>query len=224
MYIDESGNNDTHLVLGAVWFPGGEAFQLTRTIDTMADAAGFEDELRFKEIDERRLPFYLDVVDVVMKEAPTLTFTALSVERRGLKSVDRAIEELFHPIIRSVEHSDTSGRAPLPRVLNVYEDAENPGPDGILLEDVGGRLKDAAAAQLGGQLHVGRLPPAGSKANRPVQLADLYTSSIARFLNATGQRDTARDRFATVFLDRLGIPEGPASEQRVEDMAVHVSL
>jgi hypothetical protein len=57
-----------------------------------------------------------------------------------------------------------------------------------------------------------------------VQVADLYTSSLNRILNAEGDRTAAKDEFANYLLERLGLPHGPENPESFNDMTVHLSL
>ena len=45
-----------------------------------------------------------------------------------------------------------------------------------------------------------------------------------RVLNATRERVSPKDRFADHLLQRLGLPEGPTTEERDGDMTVHIAL
>ena len=224
-YADESGKNDDHLVVGAVWFLGPEILEVTRLVEQLAKAAGFPEELHFKEITDQNVGFYQTVIDQVLNYSATIGFTSISVERRGHKSVDQVLRDLYYHLVRrAIEHFDETGRAPLPRSLSVIKDAENPGPDKLLLADLEDRLKQAGKALYEGRLYVDRLYARDSKSNIPLQLADLYTSAVSRVLNAKGKRHSARDRLANYFLGRLGIPHGFLAEEKIGDMTVHLAL
>ncbi len=225
-YADESGKTDNFLVVGAVWFLNGpEIIEVTQEVERLAKARGISAELHFREIDYSTLDFYKEVAALVLARSATISFTSISVERRGHKRVDDAIANLYeHLLLRGVEYHDSTNRAPLPRSLSVFKDREEVGRDKLLMANLEESLRQASEARLEGKLYVDRLAAVDSEENIPVQLGDLYTSSVARVLNATGKRNSARDDFADFFLGELGIPNGPAAEERVGDMVAHVAL
>ena len=224
-YADESGKTDDYLVVGAVWFLGPEILEVTRLVEELVKAAGFSEELHFKEITDQNLSFYRTVIDRVLNYSATISFTSIMIERRGHKNVDQALRDLYYHLVRrAIEHFHQTGRAPLPRSLSLIKDAENPGPDKLLLADLEDRLKQTAKTIFEDKLYVDRLYAQNSKLNIPLQLADLYTSAVSRILNAKGKRDSARDRLADYFLRRLGIPDGPMSKEKIGDMTVHLAL
>lgn len=225
-YTDESGKTDNFLVVGAVWFVNGpEIVEVTRAVEKFAKAAGVAPELHFKTITDANLPYYRQVADLVVSKAATVSFTSISVDRRGHKSIDAALAGMhYHLLMRGIEYQDSSGRAPLPRSLSVFKDREEVGRDKLLMEDLRVKLRQASETQFGGRLYVDRLVAVDSKENIPVQLADLYASSVARVLNATGKRDTARDKFADYLLNLLGTPKGPATKRQEGDLVMHTSL
>ena len=226
VYTDESGKTDDHLVVGSVWFLNGpEILQLSREVESLANNRNVSAELHFKEITEGVVEFYLEVVDLILQRAAVISFSSLSVERRGHKNIDLVLAQLhFHLIVKGIEHHDASGRAPLPRSITVFKDQEEAGRDKLLLADLGERLRQASQTRFDGKLQVDHLAPVSSAEDIPVQVADLYTSSVARVLNAKGMRSTPRDRVADALLEGLGTPEGPTSADRVGDIAVHMAL
>jgi hypothetical protein len=225
VYMDESGKNAAHLVVGGAWFlHGPDLLEVSRGIEALAREHGFDGELHFRDISAEQLPFYQAVVDFVLERTATISFVSVSVERRGLR-VQEAIQDLFfHLLAKGVTQHDETGRAPLPRSLTVFKDAEEPGSDRLMLANIRQRLRDAGAATFDGRLTVNRIAPADSARNVLIQLADLYVSSVSRVLNAEGARGQPRDRFANHFLERLGTPHGPDREEQVGDMTVHFAL
>lgn len=225
VYVDESGKTDDHLVVGGVWFLNGpEIITIDREARAILAAGGLG-ELHFKEITDAVLPHYMAVGELIVQHLSTLSFTSISVERRGHKNIDAVLVTLlYHLLLRGVEHHHGTGRAPLPRALTAFKDLEEVGRDKLALAEVKERLLQASDARLDGLLLPDTFAPMNSFQNVPIQIADLYTSSVARVLNATGARSSARDRFADWFLSRLGQPGGPKGEEKVGDISVHVVL
>lgn len=223
-YADEAGKTEDHLVVGMAWYlHGPDQLAAMKAVQDLAKAHGFDAELHFKEIDERRLPFYVAVIDAVLAAAPTIAFTSGNVERRGHKNTDEVLRELYYQVaVRSIRHHHESGRARLPRSLILIKDSENAGPDQILLANLSDRMEQASASLFAGALGVDRLGAADSEGNVLVQLADLYTSSVSRVLNRTG-KPGAKDTFAEHFLKSLGQPVEPGVEQ-IGDLSVYLRL
>ena len=71
----------------------------------------------------------------------TISFKALSVERRGINKANEALTDLYYLLlVKGVEHEHSTGRGVLPRGLQLWKDAEEPGFDKILLENVQDRV------------------------------------------------------------------------------------
>jgi hypothetical protein len=223
-YADEAGKTEDHLVVGMAWYlHGPDQLVAMRAIQDLAKAYGFESELHFKEIDDRRLPFYVSVVDAVLSGTSTIAFTSGNVVRRGHRNTDEVLREIYYQVaMRSIRHHHETGRARLPRSLILIKDAENAGPDQVLLANLGDRLEQASASLFGAALGIDRLGSDDSEQNVLIQLADLYTSSVSRVLNRTG-KPGPKDEFAEYFLKRLGQPIQPDAEQ-IGDLSVHLRL
>ena len=89
-----------------------------------------------------------------MRPAAAVSFRAISTERAGL-NVDRALEQLFtHLLLRGIEEEHRSGRAPLPRSVSFWKDAENLAQDRLMLADMKQRMFDVSAARFGGALRL----------------------------------------------------------------------
>src|SRR5207249_599060 len=123
-------------------------------------------------------------IDVVVDNASALSLKYIAVPRAGAGPVQQIIPKLiYHLIARGISHEHESGRAPLPRNLQLWKDAEEKGHDRLVLAEVGDKLRNAAAAQFGGQLLVDVLEAADSKSNDLLQVADVFVASINRILN-----------------------------------------
>lgn len=226
VYLDETGKTGKHVVVGAVWLAQGfDMIETVRAVERVAKEEGVEAELHFKTIDDRKIAYYKRIVDLVVDRAATVTFMSVSVDRPGLKSVERAIADLqFHLLVRGIEHHQESGRAPLPRTLDIFKDSEEPGRDRLVLADIRERLLQASEGRFDGKLEVERVGAYDSEGNVLIQLADLYTSSVGRVLNRQQDSRRPKDLFADYFLGRLGTPVGPTSTDTVGDLSVHITL
>lgn len=205
VYSDESGKTDTHLIVGSVWFLSGEDVgRVTLALDEWRDKVGFRDEFHFTKVNERNVDRYLNVINILDTFATTISFRAITIERRGHTDLSRVLDDLLlHLLVRGVKHEHESGRAPLPRSISVFKDAEEESRDKLAVENLTFHLKNASKSQFGGKLHVSLISAIDSKALIPLQLADLFIGSLNRRLNGNLDGTHAKDRFAQAFLDRF---------------------
>lgn len=226
VFADESGKTGKRLIVGSLWFlhyPQQIAF--LREVRDWRSSRNFQSEFHFKEINDRVLPHYVAFAEFLVARAAVISFKALSVERAGVKNVDEALRELYyHLLVRGVEHEHSTGRAPLPRTIQVFKDLEEPGRDKLFMAALKERIEQVSVAKFDTQLSAEEFVPINSKGQILVQAADLYVSSLNRVLNGEGKSESAKDRFATYFLKVLQLPRGPTEEERVGDMTIHISL
>jgi len=226
VYADESGKTGKHLIVGSMWVLNGiDTMHLMRDIEAWRKEKDFHRELHFKEISLNKLPRYLEVLDVLKKRSSSISFKALSVERKGFKNINDALTKLYlNLLIKGIEHEDSSGRAPLPRSIQFYKDAEQPGSDKLMLEDIKNRMREMAKTVFDKKLYVDEFHAVDSKALVLIQLADLFTSSINRSLNASGSRTSAKDKFAEAMLKAFGMTANEEEMSSIGDCAFHVGL
>jgi hypothetical protein len=227
VYMDESGKTDKHLLVGSLWFlhlpqfvPFANAFYEFRK------SQGFVNrEFHFKEVTPKNLPTYMNLADWLAEKSAVISFKAVSVERAGLNSVPKALETLYyHLLARGVEHENTTGRATLPRTIDIWKDREEAGSDGLFLADLGERLRNSSDARFNGGLDVGDLEAVDSEEHPLLQLADLYVGSLNRVLNSQGSKEHPKDTLAAHLLGLLGLPNGPKERESEGGLSLFVSL
>lgn len=226
VHTDESGKDGGKcLIVGSLWFlHAPEAFPFIKATNAFKAQRGFDREFHFQEITEQSLPHYMAFVDFMLDRTPVISFKAISVARAGVRRVDEALDELqYHLLVRGIEHEHETGRVALPRTLQLYKDLEEEGRDKLSLAKLKDRIDAASLTKFDSRLVTEEFRAVVSKGNIFVQAADLYVSSLNRVVNGEG-KDGPKDRFARHFLDRLGVPHGPAVEDAVGDMAIHISL
>jgi hypothetical protein len=225
VYLDESGKNETNLIIASVWvLHPPEIVRLLNEIQRWRKERKVEKEFHFKDINESTLDLYKSFIDFILDNAAVLTFRAIAADNRGNKNIDDTIEKLiYHLLLRSVEHEHGQGRATLPRTLIVTKDEDAPGRDKLMLAEIADQLRTASSAQLAGRLEVGAFETVKSELHPIVQIADLFAGSLNRVLNVADNA-AAKDRFAHHLLNKLGIPRGPSSSETAGDIAVVISL
>jgi len=226
VYADESGKTQDHLVVGSVWFlHGPETATMTREIEDCKKRRSFNGELHFKKISKSNLPVYKEIATVLAARSSTVSIKAISVERKGVARVSDALTDLYYLLlVNGVEHEHNTGRGSLPRMLQLWKDAEEPGSDKLLLENVRDRITQAGKYRFDDKLRVDHFEAVDSKELALVQLADLLTSSIGRVLNARGEKSNPKDEFANYLLEILRMPGGPSEEKVAGDMTYYVNL
>lgn len=226
VYADESGKTGKYLIVGGVWvLHAPEIFPLFKEITNWRAARGFKSELHFKNINNSNLIHYMSFAKFLAERSAVLSFKAIRVERAGIKNIDEALNELYyHLLVRGVEHEDASGRATLPRGIQLWKDLEEIGRDKLLLAALKERIDQAAVNRFNKRLGTQEFVSVESKSQPLIQASDLFVSSINRVLNAEGDRTGPKDQFADHFLDLLHLPHGPLREEQAGDMSVHVSL
>lgn len=226
VYADESGKTDDHLVVGSLWFlHAPETATLTLEIEEWKKRRSFEGELHFKKINKSRLPLYKEVADMLAARSSTISFKTIAVKRKGIARANDALIELYYLLLlHGVEHEHQTGRGELPRGLQLWKDAEESGFDKLLLENVHDRVVQAGKSRFDDKLQADHFEPVSSRELTLIQLADLFTSSVSRALNATGERRNHKDEFADYLLAAVGMPNGPTEARVIGDVTYHLSL
>jgi hypothetical protein len=226
VYSDETGKTDDYLIVGSVWFlDGGDVPALSQAITEWREAHQFRDEFHFTRIRENNLLAYLTVLDLLDCYATTVSFLAIVIERRGHGDIQRVLDDMLkHLIIRGVAHGQKTGRAPLPRSISVFKDAEEAARDQLAVANLTTDLKHASQASFDGKLHVSLVQAIDSKQLVPIQLADLLSGCLARRYNQNRQVQAngaphPKDQFADAFLARFNILD-EANEGLSGDMTV----
>jgi hypothetical protein len=171
------------------------------------------------------LPVYKDMIELFLNEAPAISFKAISVPTKGIKSERDALHQLFyHLIIRGIETENETGRAVLPRTIQVWKDAEEEGSDRLLVASLDDKLKQSALSQFSNELFINEIMCVDSSKNVFMQIADLFSASANRIINRPSSQRNHKDTFAEFFLQSIGIEETFSSNENIGDMVVHISL
>lgn len=226
VYADESGKTGDYLMVGSIWFlHAPETATMVQEIEECKRRQSFNGELHFKKISKSNLPVYKEIADILAAKSSTVSFKAISVERKGIARVNDALIHLYYLLlVDGAEHEHKTGRGPLPRMLQLWKDAEEPGFDKLLLENVRDRVIQAGKSRFDDKLKADHFEAVDSEKLSLIQLADLFTSSLNRVLNAKGDRSNPKDEFADYLLKLLGTPDGPLEEKATNDMTYHISL
>lgn len=226
-YMDESGKNANQLIVGSMWFLGGgyPILNLHKKLMEYKKQANYEREFHFSAMGRSDLPIYKGMMNLFLKETPAVSFKIVSVPTSGIGDKQKALQDLFyHLLIRGVESENETRRAVLPRILQVWKDAEEEGADRLLMADLDDRLKQAANSRFNKELFVDEIRCVSSDKNIFMQVADLLTSSANRVLNHSGSQRNHKDEFAEFFLDAIGVGTTFSPNEQVGDIVAHITL
>lgn len=226
VYADESGKGADNLIVASVWFlHPPETLPLLNRIAQWRSERAFEAELHFKTLRRGELLLYKEFVDLVLSTAASISFKAISVSRHGISRINEALDDLYQfLLLRGAEHEAGTGRAPLPRSIQLWKDLEEKGRDQILLAKLAENLAQAGKTRFDGQLTVDEFEAVPSNELVLLQIADLYAGSLNRAMNASGEKHGPKDDFSEYMLARVGTSLGEADPEKYKDMSVLLQL
>lgn len=172
---------------------------ISQAITKWREVHQFRDEFHFTRIRENNLLAYLTVLDLLDRYAATVSFRAIVIERRGHKDIQRVLDDMLkHLIIRGVTHGQETGRAPLPRSISVFKDAEEAVRDQLAVANLTTDLKHAPQASFDGRLYVSLVQAVDSKQLVPFQTGGppfwLSGSALQPNSTSSGERCGSSER------------------------------
>ena len=222
--MDDSGKNADFLIIGSIWFLA-EYQEVFRSIHKIRDRTGFHKEFHFKELDRKSLSVYKEVVDVFWEHSNAVSFKFISIPRSGIGKVRDAFTDMYyHLLVQGVTHEHETSRAPLPRTLQVWIDAEETSLDKLLVANLNDRLDQAAQTHFKRKLVLDQLHTVDSEKNTILQIADMFTGSVNRILNRSGTTHNHKDELAEYLLSRFNISLHLPENDKVGDISVHITL
>lgn len=204
--FDESGKTDEHLVVGSVWFLESRfLLTLARRVDKLRERLGGSMEFHFRNIRDHNRDTYIELIDYLFEDSNSVSFKLISSSQRGVKNKNELLQHLCYRLLREgVEHEHRTGRAPLPRELSVWKDAEEEEFDSLFLSKLKTDLERDSATRFGGDLHLGRFEALDSAEHWAMQIADLWSSCVSRVLNSAPGIH-AKDAVAGYFMSKMGV-------------------
>lgn len=201
VYLDETGKTQDYLSVGSLWvFDGFQSFKSSQAIKKWKEDSNIEFEFHFAEVRGHKLKTFKEFFLMFLKLNPTVSFKTIVVDRKGIKQINQAITDLtFHLINKGINHENITGRAPLPRLLQVWLDKEEKGSDQLKIEN----LKERLNGQNNKDLFLGDFEAVDSKDNFNIQAVDLFTASINRRLHSSGGSENPKDQLANYILALL---------------------
>lgn len=201
VYIDETGKTQKYLSIGSLWVVDIKAatFGYFKLKDWKMNQ-NINYEFHFSEVTRSRLEGYKNFFLKFITLNPTVGFKVIVIDKTGHKNVNNVITDLtFHLLNKGINHENNSGRAPLPRFLQVAIDDEEVGSDKLKLENIQTNL---ASQNIEG-LHLSNFEAVDSRGDFYIQIADLFTGSVNRKLHNLENKNKPKDKLADYILNLL---------------------
>ncbi|MGB2993401.1 MAG: DUF3800 domain-containing protein [Paenisporosarcina sp.] len=214
VYADESGKtgSETFAVVGSIWIPDTiRAREFNFHLKEWARAKEEEgvripNEFHFTEMKRMQLDIYKEFFNVVLSQSDLFSFKVVAANKAKIreKNLDETIFSLNYQVIHlGIEHEVSTGRMVLPRDVYYYKD-EDTGTDKLRLTELRQLLTDRFKVYFDDSLKLADFNSLPSKAFYLVQIADLVTGSISRYLNKKpGESNNYKDEFAIFVLENL---------------------
>lgn len=201
VYIDESGKTQEYLSVGSLWSPGGfSVFNAVDAIKEWQKKENIDYEFHFNKLSKNKLEDYKRFFKLFLMHNPLIGFKTIIVSSKGISDKNKAITDLtYHLLYKGMMHEHNSGRATLPRLMQVYVDNEEKGSDILKLENI----KERILAQKKEGLILGNFTALDSKRSLFIQAVDLFTAAINRKLHNSGSEANIKDELADYILNLL---------------------
>ncbi|WP_454804155.1 DUF3800 domain-containing protein [Mucilaginibacter phyllosphaerae] len=201
VYIDETGKTQDHLSVGSLWVLKSGFFmhESRKKLNDWKKEKGIDYEFHFSEISRNKVENFKGFFAKFLGLHPEVSFKVIVINNKGISNKNSAIVDLtYHLLIKGVNHENATGRAMLPRVLQVWVDEEEAGSDQLKIENV----KERIDSQKVEGLFLGDFQAVSSKGSFFIQIVDLFTGAINRKLN-TPNGDGPKDEFANFVLSAI---------------------
>lgn len=204
VFADESGKTQNYLIVGSLWILNGVGtISFNREIQAFRKIHNMNKEFHFKDIKNGNLDIYMALIELLKEHATTFSFKALYIKRDGIKNIETALKEMFYHLLSlGIEHEIQTNRAPLPRNISFMKDAENEGPDKLMLAEIKEKIETLSSTKYNKELLTSDFRAPDSQSSIYLQIADLFTSSVNRLKNSPA--DGPKDSFAEAFLKSFG--------------------
>ncbi|WP_282050640.1 DUF3800 domain-containing protein [Maribacter aquivivus] len=201
VYIDETGKTQDYLSVGSLWVVDGfKAYQAYNEIKKWKDQNNIKYEFHFSHLSKNKLAKYKEFFLTFLKLNPTVGFKVIILNKKGISNINSAITDLtFHIIHKGINHEHSTGRAPLPRLLQVWIDNEEKGSDQLKIEN----LKERITGQSISNLFLGDFHAVDSYENFGIQIVDIFIASINRRIHNPESTGNHKDELANYVLELL---------------------
>jgi hypothetical protein len=235
IYADETGKNDDYVIVGSLWvLDEKRTGQIITALDRWikqkkVEGINVPDEFHFVDIKNNgnNLDIYVDFFKYFMSiSSDVISFTAIAVNKNNLrKPIDDLISELFYKVVRmGIEHEKKNNRIVFPKQLSYMKDAEE-GESIYRIRSIQELIIDKLKIHYNDDVKLNRFLPVDSKHVKPIQVSDLFTSSINRIINHQRKNPEAKrnskDDFAELFLGTINLKRINIDLGKLENENLH---
>ncbi len=189
IFADESGKTGTFLILGSLWIYARQAcIEVMSELNKWREKENWKSEFHFKKIKnimmaENAANFF----DVFLKYGSLSAFKTLILSNADFSSSDKlgsVYSGLAEMLIEGIETEIDTGRLSIPIRLDVVKDAD-PDSDVLQRAPMNRRIVEALSIKWKKRVALkdGKVRSVESERNDLVQIADLFTGSINRWIN-----------------------------------------
>lgn len=214
IYIDETGKTQDFLSIGSLWVVDGyKSFLAIGEIKNWLELNKIQYEFHFTEVNKHKLQSFKDFFLMYLKLNPTIGFKAIIINNSGISNKSTAISDLtFHLIHKGILHENETGRATLPRHLQVCLDEDEKGSDQLKIENI----KERISSQKIAGLYLGEFIAGNSKKNYSLQAVDLFVASINRRIHNPSSQGNVKDELADYILSLLNFDINSINREIIE--------
>jgi len=194
IFSDESGKTGKFLILGSIWLYSKQMYlEMICKLNKWREKENWKSEFHFKKIkDIKRAQKAAAFFDIFIKTGYFSAFRALILENSMFSSHEKfniVYNGLAEMLIEGIETEISTGRIAKPIILDVIKDAD-PESDVLQRAPLNRRVVEALDIKWKKEvvLENDEIGSADSERNDLVQIADLFTGSINRWINE-GIRD-----------------------------------
>lgn len=201
IFIDETGKTQQYISVGSLWDTDPRTTLFARQkIAVWLELQNIDYEFHFADLKNQKLEQYKAFFLKFLILHPSIGFKAIIISKSGLTNINSVITDLtFHLINDGIKHENETGRAPLPRLLQVRLDREEEGSDQLKLANI----KERIISQHIEGLLIDSMEVVDSKDNIYLQVVDLFISAINRKLHYSISKDNPKDELADYILGLL---------------------
>lgn len=205
VFCDESGKTQDIAIVGSVWGHGSSLAGLKKSMQEFKQKLewGPKDEFHFVKVNKNNIDIYKEFIDIVAEFSETIGFKAVCFNKKGsaLKIDDIVTKLYLVALCDGLNHEIESGRATLPRTINIVKDKED-AKDRLILETQKLELQTHIKTTFNGKASVGYFDSADSFLHPMLQIADIFTSCLGRKVNEGGSQNH-KDELANYFFEKF---------------------
>lgn len=206
VYADETGKNQQFVLVASIWVLSGyAAFQIAQRLEAWRKSSVFaKREMHFARLGKGDGPALTEYLSVVRSNSEFISYKLIGIERSKTRRPITEVVFKLHQrmLIQGALHEITSGRASLPRAIDVTIDEED-SLDAIAAAEIKATVQRELSDAHDG-LTVGDVTLSSSRHSALLQLVDMVAGAANRRRNHDGERNF-KDDFADEIIETLGL-------------------